>query len=98
MGTMHAGRIETSKRMQELLAFLKERGSAGATGLEIAARLNCLNSATEVSALRKRLRESGQGAIDCERERVTERNAVVYRYRLVIDVPAKVAKAGELFA
>jgi len=95
MGTMHAGRIETSKRMQELLALLTERGATGATSLEITQRTGALNPPTEVSALRKRLRERDGMDILCSFDRVTENGSRVYRYRLV---PKPDAPAGELFA
>ena len=75
---MNAAKLERSERMQAILAFMRERGTAGATSLEIAVRFNVLNVGTEMSALR----HNGVN-VDCEFERETETGRRVYRYHVV---------------
>ena len=43
---MNAAKLERSERMQAILAFMRERGTAGATSWEIAVRFNVLNVGT----------------------------------------------------
>ena len=74
---MNHAKLATSGKMQAMLAFLRERGTAGATSMEIAQRFHLVAVATEVSALR----HNGI-AVSCEFERVTETGRRVYRYRV----------------
>ena len=74
---MHFAKLESSPRLQQLLALLQDRGSTGVTGWEIADRIGVLNPATEIS----QVRHNGY-RIDCTLERVTESRRRVYRYRL----------------
>ena len=75
---MHFARIESSPRLQQLLALLQDRGSIGVTGWEIAERIGVLNPATEIS----QVRHNGY-KIECTLERMTENRRRVYRYRLI---------------
>lgn len=75
---MHFAKLGESPRLQRMLAFLRSRGSTGATGREIVVNCEVLNPATYVSELRK----NGY-AIDCDFEKETESAARVYRYRLI---------------
>ena len=77
---MHFARIEKSKRLQRLLAFLREKGDAGCTTMEIiqGARVVGVNGAA------KELRMNGY-TVECgmERSALSEDGvSSVYRYRL----------------
>ncbi len=74
---IHAARLESSPRLQRVRDFLVERGSLGATTLEIALKTNVMSVSTAISELRHEgLR------IDCEYERETDTRSRIYRYRL----------------
>lgn len=99
---IHAAKIENSKRLQRVLAFLRERGDRGATTMEILRYRNvctpCINE----------LRANGV-RIDTIPEGKTEDGSAVYRYVIrpastvptvnVIAVPDMVEppQDGELF-
>lgn len=74
---MHKARLKTNLRLQRVLAFLRERGKAGATGREIIR--NC-----EVVALTAAISELRQNGIviDCKREKQLA-GGTVYRYRVL---------------
>ena len=50
--SFHAARLGTSKRLQRLVAFLRERGERGATTWEIMQACKLLNVSTYVSEVR----------------------------------------------
>jgi len=75
---MHVAKLEKSRRLQAILALLRERGPRGATTKEISDASGALNPATEVSALR----HNGV-SISCEYQETTETGSKVYRYWLV---------------
>jgi hypothetical protein len=75
---VNVAKLENSKRLQAILALLRDRGATGATTREISEASGALNPATEVSALR----HNGV-AVRCEFERKTETGSRVYRYWLV---------------
>ena len=85
---MHAGKVENSPPLQAVLAFLKLRGSSGATTWQILDEAKVANPATEVSALR----HNGY-SIGCKYEG-KHNGRKVYRYTLV-DSPIV---QGQLFA
>ncbi len=72
---MHAGRLETSKKQQETLLLLMERGSRGATTLEIQRRTGSMSPATNVSELR----QNGHH-IDCVYDYTADTGSRVFRY------------------
>ena len=76
-GRIHFARIDHSPRLQRMLAFLRERGREGATGLEIARGCDVLNPATYCSELR-----SNGIAVECRYERATDSGQRVFRYFL----------------
>lgn len=78
MGHIHAGRVETSKRLNRVRDFLAKRGSTGATTRDIV--MECQVMA--VSAVVAELRQNGI-EVQCEHERRSEGGAQIYRYRLV---------------
>lgn len=75
--TMHNAKIESSKRLQSVLALLKGRGSRGATTWEIMQECRCLAPGTTISELRK----NGY-TIECSRDGSTQDGRKVYRYTL----------------
>ena len=71
----HLVKIDGSKPLQRIVAYLGDRGELGATGLEVATQCRVLNVATWVSHLRR------QGIpIETVFDRTTEEGARVYRY------------------
>ena len=75
---MHYSKLATSPRLQRLLALLKERGSKGATSIELHEATGALNVATEASSLRHNGFE-----IECKRDGTSAEGAKIYRYRLI---------------
>lgn len=73
----HVTRLENSKMLQRVKAFLDSRGARGATGLEIALECDVLNPATVVSHLRH---EPNNIPVECEHVCTTEQGRHVYRY------------------
>jgi len=74
---MNFARLETSFRLKRVLAFLRGRGNAGATSLEILQRTKIAALTPAISELRK----NGVQVL-CKFERKTEGGESVYRYRL----------------
>lgn len=72
----HFPKLETSKDLQALLKFLKNRGQFGATSYEIFKECGMLNPGREISALRK-----NGIRIRCEHDYTTEQGKRIYRYR-----------------
>ena len=75
--TFHHGNLATSDRLQNLLAFLKERGPVGATTWELRDYCDSTRPSSDVSELR----HNGL-AIHCQFERTTENGCRVNRYTL----------------
>ena len=73
----HTPHLATSAQLQRLHAYLKQKGDAGASGLELAVECRILNPATLVSHLR-----ANGVPVDCQYERRSESGAKVYRYKL----------------
>jgi hypothetical protein len=74
--SFHFPKLENSKDLQSLLAFLKGQGKQGATSLEIFRACGMLNPGREVSALRK----NGM-RIGCKYEHKNDHGKKIYRYR-----------------
>ncbi len=74
---IHAARLETSPRLQRVRDFLVERGSMGATTLEIIRKADVCAVNTAVAELR-----ACGLKIRCEYERETESRSRVFRYKL----------------
>lgn len=88
-GKIHAAKLEASPRLQRVLAFLKARGSAGATTREIVVECDVC----AVNSIIDELRENGV-LIACRAAGRTQDGANVYRYSLE---PARPVQ-GQLFA
>lgn len=77
MGIMHAANVEKSPRLQAVLTMLRRRGSAGATGRELALAAEVLNPSGAVSELR-----ANGFVIDCVEEPSTRKGRRVFRFVL----------------
>lgn len=75
---IHAGRIGTCKRLQDLLHFLRQRGPMGASGADIYEYCGMLNPGTEVSALR-----ANGFVIDCKPNRPSPGKRKVWYYYFI---------------
>ena len=75
---MNFSHIENSKPLQRMLAYLRQKGTAGATTLELVAECQIMNPATMASHLR-----FNGFQIDCSYERTSESGARIYKYRLI---------------
>jgi hypothetical protein len=64
--------------MQRILAFLRARGSAGATSREITEHCGTYAPSTDVSALR----HNGY-AVECDRDKTLDPARRIWRYRLI---------------
>lgn len=74
---MHAAKLAKSARMQAILAFMRERGTSGATSWEIAERFRVLNIGTEMAALR-----ANGITVNCECLGMNENGRRIYVYRV----------------
>ncbi len=74
--SFHHGTLE-SPRIKKLLAFLRERGTTGATPFDMIANCGTTRPTSDISELR-----ANGIAIDCEFERNTDTERKVFRYRL----------------
>lgn len=74
---MHAAKLDDSPRLQRVLAFLRERGKAGATGAEFFIHAGAMNPGTTASELKA----NGHPCV-CKYERTAESGARIYRYTL----------------
>jgi hypothetical protein len=78
VNSFHAAKIESSPRLQRVLDFLRERGTAGATTWEI-------NSVCRTTRAPSDLSELAHNGIahTCELEEVKQDGTRVFRYRLI---------------
>jgi hypothetical protein len=90
MGEMHAARLESSKRLRDLERFLRARGDAGATSIEIGHSLRCAAASTDVSELRRALRGKGETVLSKPEGR-NANGRKVWRYKI-----AKIGAAYEV--
>lgn len=74
---IHAAHLESSSRLQRVRDFLVERGSAGATTMEIIQKAGVC----AVNSIAAELRANGL-RVRCEYERETETRSRVHRYWL----------------
>ncbi len=77
-GRIHYAKLENSPRLQEVLAFLRERGGRGATTREI---LCGCPSVCAVNSVADELRENGFD-VPCVPEFRQDLKKTVYRYTL----------------
>ena len=75
--TFHAAKL-SSPRLQRILAFLRQRGTVGATSLEIATECQTVCASTCIAELR-----AGGCSIHTIIERMTDSGATVFRYILL---------------
>lgn len=76
----HYAKLETSPRLQKLYGFLQERGTVGATSMEIVAHCAIVNPGCSVSELAK-----NGIIIECKPDGVTEGGQRKFRYTFVKD-------------
>mgnify|MGYP001596245525 CR=1 FL=1 len=80
MGTLHAGDIRTSRRLQDTAAILRTAGAVGITTLGISRATGSCAVHSDIAGLR-----ANGFVIEKKRERDTERCCTVWRYWLVFD-------------
>lgn len=90
-GKIHAARLEASPRLQRVLAFLRIRGSQGATTREIIEHADVC----AVNSIIEELRENGL-RIDGAYDPRAASGVKAFRYRLAAHV-APAAVQGDLF-
>ena len=86
---MHAGKVESSDRLQRVLALLRARGSKGATTRDILE----VAHVCAVNSIIAELRVNGFH-IDCQYVGRTEEGGRIYRYTLVEAQPGQGALFG----
>ena len=75
--SQHYGRIEKSRRLQRLLAYLRMRGKWGATSMNLSSELHRCSIATDISELRRNGYQ-----VNCEYLRTTSNGSRVHLYTL----------------